>query len=102
MQLAAIGRLRAGSGWREAGKTASGPSLLHSTRLCSKSCQVTLTPSNFILLPHTLLASHYYNKILQRFFLSTEKVMLQEILKKDYIQIGAIYEITFFWLFGFI
>lgn len=29
--------------------------------------------------------------------------MLHEILKKDYIQLGAIYEITFFfWLFGFI
>lgn len=100
MQLAATGRLRAGNGWREAGETASGQSLLHSTRLCSKSCQVTLTPSNLVLLPHTLLASHYYNKILQRFFLSTEKAMLHEILKKDYIQLGAIYEITFF--FGFL
>lgn len=47
------------------------------------------------------LASHYYNKTLHRFFLSTEKATLKDILKKDYIQIGAIYEKEFFLALGF-
>lgn len=73
-----------------------GQSLLRSAKLCSKSCQVTLTSSYYVFLPFTLLASHYDNKILHRLFLSIEKVMLKEILKNEYIQIDAIYEITFF------
>lgn len=62
-------------GERVEGETASGQGLLHSARLCSKSCQVTLTSSNFVLLPCALLASHYYNKIIHRdSFLALKKL----------------------------
>lgn len=44
-------------------------------------------PLPTLLLPFSLLASHYYNKILQRFFLSIKKAMLKEMLKIIFKQV---------------